>query len=100
MKLSWYIIEVACSDCYRPDLTYHSWDHSEFLCIAGDYYSRNEFKLMNLNCEMRHAISANMNGWGALVNHLSIDHGIPSGNLTARYDWFLNLACKLENEGK
>lgn len=100
MKLSWYIIEVACSDCYRPDLLYHSFDHSEFLCVAGNMYSDSNFKLMALNVRMRNAISANMNGWGALSNHLRQDHGIPRTNLTARYDWILNLACKMENEGQ
>lgn len=100
MKLSWYIIEVACSDCYRPDKIQHSFEYSEFLCIAGQYYARDDFKLMALNTRMRDAISANMNGWGALVNHLSIDHGIPRSNINARYDWFLNLAVSLENAGQ
>lgn len=100
MKLSWYIIEVACSQYYRPDLSHDSDNHSNFLCIAGSYYSESNFKLRNLNNTMRHVINANMNGWGALVNHLSIDLGVSRGDLTARYDWFLNLACKLENEGQ
>lgn len=100
MKLSWYIIEVACSEFYRPDLSHHSSEHSEFLCVAGEHYAQEDLKLVALNNHMRDAISANMNGWGVLANHLRLDHGIPRTNLTARYDWFLNLACKLENEGQ
>lgn len=100
MKLSWYIIEVACSERYRPDLSHHSFEHSEFLCIAGNHYAQDDLKLMALNNRMRDAINANMNGWGALVNHLNLDLGISRNNLTARYDWILNLACMLENEGQ
>lgn len=100
MKLSWYIIEVACSQYYRPDIAFHSYESSEFLCIAGNYFSQYDGSLMRLNTRMRNVINANLEGWGALVNHLNNDLGISRTNLDARYDWFLNLACRLENEGQ
>lgn len=102
MKLSWYIIEVACSDFYRPDLDRSNDSHSEFLCVAGNLYSHRQYNyiLMQLNHEMRNVIQKNMGGWMALVNYLKMEHNIPRTNLTARYDWFLNLAVSLENAGQ
>lgn len=94
MKPSEMLIELLTNGYYNPETSKYS-----FMCIALRMYYGPVYE-KEVNAAVHEIMNAMKCEFTSLENYLFWYKGIARTNYQARYDFFLELAAKLEREGK